>query len=176
MLSSVKGNTTNELLSEHSLLGYGQFPRLVNMRLRRAADCSCERCTDLLSLLHNNEALLLHTHMIEQWGLKHWLNALDVYQQNGNAVTHAFPDYDLDTALDAHERCVDLLLEAEQNWRTSNGRNCNQTDTDDVWTNHFRKVKLVCADFRKGNDDNVVLEEPCGKSAQSTYKELEELL
>lgn len=148
MSDSQKANLSD--LLKHPLLGEnGQLSRLINMRVKRSAECQCKRCLDFLSRLHYGEGLLAHAHVIEQWGLKHWLSSLDSYEELHDPKICAFADYAMDEVLHHRQKCVDLLLEAEHEWKSSEGPECKAADGDDVWLNHFRELTLACDAVRK---------------------------
>lgn len=117
------------------------LPRLINMRMEKANQCSCDRCTDLLSEFHKNRARLTHEHQGEQWALRFWTDSLPVRGLNDpyaiNVREHA--QSVLEVAL--LEEIVDSLLAAEKKWQQGQSENCLDDDTDENWLRHYRIVQ-----------------------------------
>lgn len=120
-----------------------QVTRLTDMRQQRANDCGCQRCTDLLSKLHNNGSALLDEHNLEQWGLKFWSNPVDSNMANSYNQDKVLATNVID-ALKHNEKYADHLLASEQEWQESNSAKCADQDNDSYWSSHFRDVKKAC--------------------------------
>jgi hypothetical protein len=143
MNNSIKDQLTSLFLPRVTAEEKDQVARLTGMRKQRADDCGCQRCTDLLSKLHNNGATLSEEHNLEQWGLKFWSkpgegNTDNSYAQDKVLATHVI------NAIKHNEKYVDHLLASEQEWQQSNSAKCADQDNDSYWSAHYRDVKNAC--------------------------------
>jgi hypothetical protein len=125
------------------------LPRLINMRIERANQCSCDRCTDLLSVFHKNRARLNHEHQGEQWALRFWTDTLPVRGLNDpyaiNVREHA--QSVLEVAL--LEEIVDSLTAAEKKWQQGQSESCLDDDTDENWLRHYMIIKQQAKETRE---------------------------
>lgn len=121
-----------------------QLPRLINMRVKIAKKCGCDRCFDLLTKLHFSGKKFVHQHDIEQWGLTFWLAPSYVTAAciPCEANHKAYADISMEESLH-HTKCKDLQ-DIEKEWKYQNDSTCDYKDNDEYWRKHWQDVKHVC--------------------------------
>jgi hypothetical protein len=128
--------------------------RLINMRIERANHCSCERCEDLLSNIHNNCSSLAREHNNELWGLKFWSGSAT---QDGKPPTFGYVTEDAAQRLrrgatEHHDGFVDSLMAAEREWQRAQTSVCSHEDSDDYWIKQYDQVKRHNEELRRKLD------------------------
>lgn len=125
------------------------LPRLINMRIEKANQCSCDRCTDLLSEVHKNRARLTQEHQGEQWALRFWTDTLPVRGLNDPYAINVREKAQSVLEVSLLEEIVDSLLAAERKWQQGQAENCLDDDTDENWMRHYRIVQKEAREARE---------------------------
>lgn len=115
--------------------------RLVHMRLSKANDCGCERCTDFLERMHTDARMITREHKNEVEAVSFWCG----YVKDPSDALFDFPheatsgQASLQFLVD-HEKFIDSLLAAEKAWLEANSGAC-MGDTDDYWKERMKSYK-----------------------------------
>lgn len=115
----------------------GDLARLVQMRLAKARNCSCERCCDFLYQVHSDALHIAKEHGIEQNAISYWLN-----RDNADGLPYG-SHHDRTSGevalkfLTDNESFFEQLLRAEKDWlKQTKTDECK--DSDDFWIQLFK--------------------------------------
>lgn len=121
----------------------------------------CEHCSDLLSRIHANRALLTIEHASEMYGSKFWRKAAQGCTSGSGAdLLGRTADLSIDNICRVDE-FAENVMRVEHEWQRALESGRLPVDDNDYWRNNFRATQKKCAAWRALEARSQALDHQC---------------